>query len=106
MEVMETIIEEQFWYRAKSVLKARGFTQKQAAAACGAPLATFYGWVAKRILPPAENCVALAMFLGVSVEYLVTGKRPDTANRIQKISAFLKKAETELMELRRLVSEA
>ena len=94
--------EEQFWKKVKLILKGRGYTQKQAAMACGVSLGTFYGWIAKGILPPVENSVFLARFLGVNVEYLVTGKKPDAADRIQKLSAILKKAETELMELRRL----
>ena len=96
------MVEEKFWKRVKLILKERGYTQKQAAAACAVPLGTFYGWIAKNILPPVLNCVFLSRFLGVSVEYMVTGKKPNAAERIQKITAILKKTETELMELRRL----
>ena len=94
--------EEKFWKRVKLILKERGYTQKQAAAACAVPLGTFYGWISKNILPPVDNCVFLSRFLGASVEYLVTGKKSKAAERIQKIISVLKKTETELIELRRL----
>jgi transcriptional regulator with XRE-family HTH domain len=89
-----------FWKRVKSTLKKRGYTLKQTAAICRVPQGTFYGWITKNILPPVDICVVLARFLNASVEYLATGKKTDTADRIEKISALLKKAETDLMELR------
>ena len=100
--LMKNMKEEYFWKRVKLILKERGYTQKQTAMACGVPLGTFYGWLAKSILPPVKNSVFLAKFLGVSVEYLVTGKKPDIADHIRKLSAILKKAETDILELRHL----
>lgn len=65
----------------KGELKYRGMLVKELAAKSGIPKGTIDHYLAeKNTEPVAENAVKIAQALGVSVEYLVTGKNPQFSN--------------------------
>ena len=60
-------------------LRLRELDQKQEWLAIEADLnfRTMLGWMAKNIMPNADQTVAIARALQTTVEYLVTGEKPD-----------------------------
>jgi len=66
-----------FWKRVKNQIKKRGITQAKTAMACGISYNTFRGWMAKGIIPPLADAHALSLFLDVSLDYLIRGRRTD-----------------------------
>ena len=91
--------EEFFWKQVKSISKKKKITQKMLAEACGTPLSTFKGWIRKNYFPTVIGGFAIAKVLGVSVEYLVTGKERATKKDVEKIRLLLHKAEEKLEKL-------
>ena len=63
-----------FWKRVKRCLKEKVVTQNTAAKAIGMPPETFRGWMSKGRIPPLSYAYRLSKFLGVSLEFLITGK--------------------------------
>ena len=92
--------EEKFWTIVKSILKKNKKTQAEAAAACGVKLRTFQNWIYKDLFPTIVDGYNLARFLGVSVEYLVTGKEKDTKIKIDSARYLLKEADNKLKKIR------
>lgn len=66
----------EFWERVKGEVRTQNTTQDWVALKAGLNLRTFQGWIAKKIMPNADQACAIASALHVSVEYLVTGKHP------------------------------
>jgi len=88
---------EAFWKRVKLLLKEKNLTQAEAAKACGRPLETLRGWMSKGINPPLCDALKIAGFLGVSLEYLITGRVTDkTAKTNMEVLVLLKKASEKL----------
>ena len=88
---------EAFWKRVKLLLKQRNLTQATAAGACGRSLYTFKGWMSKNIIPPLDNAYDLSRLLGVSLEYLITGKINNKALKNNRaLVVMLKKAAEKL----------
>ena len=65
-----------FLDRVKLEIKRQNTTQVWVAEKCGISFSTFRGWLSKKRLPNANQAVAIAKVLGVTVEYLVTGEDP------------------------------
>jgi transcriptional regulator with XRE-family HTH domain len=63
-----------FWARVKRLIKNKKTTQEEVAKACGIHLRTLEGWMYKGIYPTISDAYSLAKTLGVSMEYLLTGK--------------------------------
>jgi transcriptional regulator with XRE-family HTH domain len=63
-----------FWARVKRLIKNKKTTQEEVAKACGIHLRTLEGWMYKGIYPTISDAYLLARTLGVSMEYLLTGK--------------------------------
>jgi transcriptional regulator with XRE-family HTH domain len=82
------IIAETFWGRVKQLIKKNGMTQKDAAKSFGLPYNTVRGWMYKDIIPTAIDACKIAQALGVTVEYLVSGKNP----REKRADSTIKKA--------------
>lgn len=79
-----------FWNNVKPLIKQRNKTQESLAAELNIPFGTFQGWIAKSILPDVISAYKIARALGVSVEYLVTGKETNpAAETLEKIKALL-----------------
>ena len=93
--------DEDFWARIKRIIKEKKTTQTMAAEACGVKLKTFQSWIRNDYYPTILGGYNLACFLGVSVEYLVTGKEAEIKNRIESVRTLLKEADGKLREIRR-----
>jgi len=91
---------DNFWDRVNSILKRNRLTQSMAAAACGVKLKTFQSWIRKDYYPTVLGGHALAGFLGVTVEYLVTGKNCATKKQIEDVRLLLKEADQQLKFIR------
>ena len=90
------MITEAFWKRVKLLLKERNLTQAAAAKVCGRSLYTFKGWMSKNIIPPLDNAYDLAQLLGISLEYLITGKINNRAVNYRELVVMLKKTAEKL----------
>ena len=89
-----------FWERVKFLIKQNRTTQKNAAAACTVSLRTFQNWMYKNLYPTIVDGYHLARFLGVSVDYLVTGHERKTQKQIDTARTLLKKADENLDRIR------
>ena len=75
----------------ESVLKEKGLKNSDVVKATGISHSTLTDWKKGRYVPKADKLQKLADFLGVSVEYLMTGEQkdyyinPDTAKVAQEI---------------------
>jgi len=86
-----------FWSRVKTLLKTKAVTQKEAAKACGISFDKFRQWMSRGMIPPLSSAFLLSRYLGVSLEYLITGKGTDKASQINKeIAALLRTATKKL----------
>jgi len=66
-----------FWKRVNGMIKAKATKQEAVAAECGISYQTFRGWVSRKTFPGADDAFRIAQALGTTVEYLVSGKRPE-----------------------------
>ena len=84
----------------KDELKFQGILVKELAARSGVPKGTIDHYLAeKSSAPVAENAVKIAQALGVSVEYLVTGKK---LNLSEVNSSYNKEALSLVSQLSRM----
>jgi len=91
---------EAFWKRVKTLLKEKNIVQAEAAKACGRSLFTFRGWMSKAINPPLYDALKIARFLGVSLEFLITGRATDKAAKVNmEVLVLLKKASSKLKRI-------
>ena len=88
------------WTRVKRLLKEKKLTQSMAAEVCGVKLATFQSWIRKDYYPSILGGYALARFLEVTVEYLVTGKKREAKEQIETVRSVLKEADEKLKKIR------
>ena len=88
------------WERVKRLLKNNKLTQSMAAEACGVKLTTFQSWIRKDYYPTILSGYELARFLGVSVEYLVTGNEREGKKQIETVRSVLKELDEELGKIR------
>jgi hypothetical protein len=88
-----------FWDRVKKLIKARNISCVAAAKACKIPSQTFYGWINKDLLPGLLDAYVIARFLGVTVEYLITGKENRPRPRFKKVRDLLRQAGEKLEEM-------
>lgn len=63
-----------FWIRVKNEIRQARTTQEWVATKVGVRPDTFSRWIQRNTMPNADQVVAIAHVLGVTVEYLVTGK--------------------------------
>ena len=66
------------------------------ARACGLPLDTLRGWMSKDLIPPVDDAYNLAEYLGVSLEYLISGRVKERAEQIEKVRVLLAKSSEKL----------
>ena len=93
---MEMQKEKDFWDRVKYLLKKKKITQSMAAISCGVKLRTFQSWIQRDYYPSVLGGHSLARLLGVTVEFLVTGKDSEVKNQIENIRDLLKEADDKL----------
>ena len=93
-----------FWQRIKSLLKEKGLTQETAAKACHIPYNTFRKWVSRKMIPPLNYAYRLSTFLGVSLEYLISGQSTNQVNKIiEEVLCMHEKQNERLNKIRCLV---
>ena len=77
-----------FWGRAKPLIKTHNMTQKQFADFLGIPYETFKGWLRFDRVPDLSTAYSIAYALGVTLDYLFSGKDRDiAAKRLWEIEA-------------------
>ena len=70
-------LEQSFW---KRLTDSRPDTLAVMAEKTGIPLATIKGWHSKGRIPKLEEAIALAEYLGVSLDWLLLGKHSESFN--------------------------
>ena len=77
-----------FWMRVKMLLKAHKLTQKQFADRIAVSLHTLQGWIHYDRIPDTSTAYAIAVTLGVTLNYLLGGiERDMTAARLNELAA-------------------
>lgn len=66
-----------FWKLVRELLAEKKLTQTGIARSIGIEVRTFQDWVYSKKLPDTESAKKIADFLGVSLDYLLTGKTED-----------------------------
>ena len=89
-----------FWGRVKSLIRKNKTTQTEAATACHVSPRTFQNWIRRGLYPTIIDGYFLANFLGVSVDYLVTGREKTTKKQIEAACCELLRAYTKLNKIR------
>jgi transcriptional regulator with XRE-family HTH domain len=93
-----------FWKRTNELIKKRKTKQEVIAASCGINYQTFRGWVTRETYPAGDETYRIAQALGVSVEFLVTGRetleRSSNAEFVQNIRTLLNQALEETDRIR------
>ena len=85
-----------FWDRLRPLLAERHITQKAASDACGVKFDTFRSWIFRNLLPDCVSLFKLANLVGVSMEYLLTGREGPTDQRLKEIRYHVKQVQKEL----------
>lgn len=74
----------EIWERIREKVSEQNTTQEWVSSKIGVRPDLFRRWMSKRIMPNADQAVAIAEALGTSVEFLVTGKRPEHLSETEK----------------------
>ena len=91
-----------FWSRVKSSIKKKGLTQHEVAKACKIPYSTLRNWMNINTNPPLIDAHRISKYLGVSIEYLISGQGHDQISKTkEKVLILLKDAEAKLEKIRR-----
>ncbi|MEL3905583.1 MAG: helix-turn-helix transcriptional regulator [Treponema sp.] len=88
-----------FWVRVKELLKVKNITQDKIAAQINERADSFSRWIQKDRLPDALQTYKIAQALNVSIEYLVTGKEPENAEKIAAVKEQLLEVVQQLDQL-------
>jgi transcriptional regulator with XRE-family HTH domain len=70
-----------FIERLERLIKEKKTSQKAVAEYAGITGASLSEWKKEGTIPRADVALRIAEFLGVSVEYLITGVEPDTSRK-------------------------
>ena len=88
-----------FWNRVRVLIKREKTTQKALAEYLGVPVRTLGNWIYRGLYPVITEGYYIAQFLGVSVDYLVTGKEKKTDAKINSIRSLLKQTDEKLKRM-------
>jgi transcriptional regulator with XRE-family HTH domain len=84
---------DEFWNRVNQLIKSQKTKQEILASSCNISIQTFRGWITKKRFPSTPETYRIAHSLGVSTEYLITGKEPDASrkyiDRLEAIKALV-----------------
>ena len=72
---------ETFWGRVTKLLKAANLSRKQFADYLQISLRTIEGWICYNRIPDAITAWRMAVLLGVTTDYLVTGSHRDLTGK-------------------------
>jgi len=78
-----------FWSRVKICIKEKGVTHQEAARACRFSYSTFRNWMYKNISPPLAYSYRISKYLGVSLEYLISGQGKDNISQTNEKNLLL-----------------
>jgi transcriptional regulator with XRE-family HTH domain len=90
----------EFWNRTNALLKQKGYTQRSLALECGFTERRIESLSTDSRQPTTDESVKIAQVLGVSVEYLATGKNPDNSAIIESLRNHLKNMAKDVNKLR------
>lgn len=88
-----------FWENVNREIKKINTTQEWLSTKAGIKYMTFKGWVAKDVLPRVDDAVKLSKALGVSVEFLISGKDESTSFEEQHLLNQARKYHTVISDL-------
>jgi len=97
-------MEEMFWDRTNKLIRERGYTQDTLSIKCKFRIRRIGNLSGRNTLPKADEVVKIAQALGVTAEYLITGKTNNNINietlkLAQNISNLLPQDKEEIMLL-------
>ena len=81
-----------FWKRTNNLIKSQRTKQEVIAEKCNISYQTFRGWVSRKTFPGGDETYLIAHTLGTTVEYLVTGNKPEPSaadEALDKIQAVI-----------------
>ena len=91
-----------FWNRVKICIKENGTTQMELAKACKFTYGTFRNWMSKNVNPPLMYANRISKYLGVSLDYLISGQGKDHVSKThENVLMLLKEAEGNIKRIRR-----
>lgn len=67
----------EFWKNVKTLIKTKKTTQEKLCKCCEISLATFVSWIHNERIPDALSAYKIATELDTTVEFLVTGIKPE-----------------------------
>lgn len=74
-----------FWDNVKTILSQNKILQKDFADKLGYNLSTLKNQMARNISPSVDEAVKIAQALNTTVEYLVTGSKPDLSSETKSL---------------------
>ena len=87
-----------FWERAKPLIKAHNLTQREFADHLGISYFTLRGWIHHKRIPELSAAYDIALVLGVTLDYLISGKDKNfAARRLKEIE--VRKASGRVLKL-------
>ena len=90
-----------FWGRVKTQIREKGVTQKETSKACKIPFTTFRNWMSKNLNPPLMYAHRISKYLGVSLEYLISGSGNDIVSKTnEEMLILLKAMEEKILKIR------
>ena len=92
-------MKQRFWTLVKSEMKKKKITQMETAENCGFNWNTFRGWIYKDIMPVVTDAYIIAKYLGVDLEYLITGRTANQKTGIPKIRSAVQQIDKMLAKM-------
>ena len=89
-----------FWNRVKGLIKNKNITQEITAKECGINFNTWRGWGSKNIIPSVIDCIKIARYLDVSLDFMLVGKERNSQAKIMNIKDQLEKTIAKLNTLK------
>ena len=77
--ILKDMNNNTFWGRVKTLMRAHNITQSQFAEFLGISLHTFKAWMHYKRIPDTVAAYKIAYALGVTLDYLISGKNRDIA---------------------------
>lgn len=90
---------DEFWIRYEEVKKKVGISSHQLALKVGINENTMKQWKSKGRIPKAEELIKISKGLGVSIDYLLTGKEMGYNERVIAIAQACSRASEEDLQL-------
>ena len=77
--------------RIDTLLKNKNQKRQALADYAGISVQAFTNWSSRGNFPPSDIALKMAEFLNISIEYLITGKKPDNSEKIKETKELLLK---------------